>query len=218
ITSLRAIARMDWRAFVERQSALDGELRLDPSGFYSRMTFATRDQYRHVVERIAMRTERDEAEIARLATDLAREHAQSNGDSALQSHVGYFLIDAGLPDLERRVGYRPGFREALHRAVLDHPNAVFFGGVLLGTLAALVALLRLGAPHAQDAWLTVLLFGLIPSSEIALNVTNRLIVAFLPPRILPKLDVREHGIPAELRTAVVIPTLFDSVHAVTDAL
>jgi cyclic beta-1,2-glucan synthetase len=53
ITSLRAIARMDWRSFVERQSRTEGALRADPSGDYARMTFATRDQYRHVVERIA---------------------------------------------------------------------------------------------------------------------------------------------------------------------
>ena len=42
--------------------------------------------------------------------------------------------------------------------------------------------------------------------------------AFLPPRILPKLDLHEHGIPPEFRTAVVVPTLFGSVEAVREAL
>ena len=56
ITSLRAIARMDWKTFVERQSLMEAVLREDPSGFYALMTFATRDHYRHVVERIARRT------------------------------------------------------------------------------------------------------------------------------------------------------------------
>ena len=46
ITSLRAIARMDWRIIVERQSVLERVLREDPSGFYPRMTFSTRDAYR----------------------------------------------------------------------------------------------------------------------------------------------------------------------------
>ena len=58
ITSLRAIGRLDWREFVERQSVLEAVLRGDPSGVYGRMTFATRDHYRHVVERIAKRTMR----------------------------------------------------------------------------------------------------------------------------------------------------------------
>ncbi|HEY8175841.1 MAG TPA: hypothetical protein VIF32_09125, partial [Gemmatimonadaceae bacterium] len=220
ITSLRSIARMDWRVFVEKQSVLDAELRDDPSGFYPRMTFATRDYYRHVVERIAVRTKRDEAVVARLAIDLARGAIPGAGTERtdVRAHVGYFLIDDGLPELERLTGYRPRPREGLHRAVLRYPNAVFFGGVILGTLSALAALLRLGAPDAPSAWIPIVLFGLIPASEIALSLTNRLIVAFLPPRLLAKLELREKGVPAELRTAVVIPTLFGSVDAVVEAL
>ncbi len=63
-----------------------------------------------------------------------------------------------------------------------------------------------------------MLLGLIPAADIAVNVVNQLVTTFLPPRPLPKLDLYEHGVPAELRTAVVIPTLFDSVEAVREAL
>ncbi|HSB54507.1 MAG TPA: hypothetical protein VLD58_09135, partial [Gemmatimonadales bacterium] len=41
ITSLRAIAQVEWRSFVEEQSRMEAMLRTDPSGFYPRMTFAT---------------------------------------------------------------------------------------------------------------------------------------------------------------------------------
>ena len=44
---------MDWRAFVETMSAVDQVLREDPGGAYGRMDFATRDRYRHVIEKIA---------------------------------------------------------------------------------------------------------------------------------------------------------------------
>jgi cyclic beta-1,2-glucan synthetase len=71
ITSLRSIARMDWRLFVERQSVTDAVLRRDPSSHYPRMTFATRDHYRHVVERIAARTHREEPAVASAAIELA---------------------------------------------------------------------------------------------------------------------------------------------------
>jgi cellobiose phosphorylase len=64
----------------------------------------------------------------------------------------------------------------------------------------------------------VLLLALIPANDIAVNVVNQLVTAFLPPRPLPKLDLHEHGVPPEFRTAVVIPTLFDSVGAVHEAL
>ena len=56
--------------------AMDAVLRSDPTGEYSRMTFATRDQYRHVVEAIASRTRMDEATIAYEAIALARRGAR----------------------------------------------------------------------------------------------------------------------------------------------
>ena len=217
ITSLRSIARMDWRTFVERQSVMEAQLRKDPSGYYDRMTFQTRDHYRHVVERIAMRTRSDEGEVAALAVELASEHAMRDGKEALLAHVGYWLIDRGLPELERRMRYRPKLRESLHRAVLRHPNPIYFGSITLATLGALLALLALAGRDAWSAWLPVVLFGLMPASDIAISVVNRLVVAFLPPRILAKLDVSE-GVPPELSTAVVIPTLFGSVDAVTEML
>jgi cyclic beta-1,2-glucan synthetase len=217
ITSLRSIARMDWREFVERQSAMEKVLRRDPSGDYERMTFGTRDHYRHVVERIAARTKREETIVAMKAVELAAREAATAEHNA-RSHVGYYLIDAGLPALEHAMGYRPRPREALHRFVLRHPNFVFGGGVIATTVLALLALFRLAGPEATNAALAVIVFGLIPASEIALSVVNRLVVAFLPPAVLPKLELRELGVPEHLRTAVVIPTLFGSVEAVKDAL
>ncbi len=217
ITSLRAIARMEWRAFVERLSRVETVLREDPSGFHARMTFATRDQYRHVVERIARRTRRPEEAVARHAIDCAR-RGMRQADDPRKAHVGYYLIDAGLPELERMTGYRPAPGEAVHRWVRRHPNAVFVGGVLTATVAALAAVLWLGGPAARAEWLVVLLLGLIPANDMAVNVVNQLVTAFLPPRTLPRLDLHEHGVPPEFRTAVVIPTLFGSVDAVREAL
>jgi len=220
ITSLRAIARMDWRTFVEQQSVMDAVLRRDPTGHYTRMTFATRDHYRHVVERIAARTRSDESAVAMEAIELARRGSDGTGTphDPVRSHVGYYLLDHGRDELEQLTGYRPKFREAVHRWVLGHPNVVFVGGIIAGTAIALAALLQLGGPAAMSAWLPILLLGLIPASEIAISVMNRLVVAYLPPAVLPKLELRETGVPPELRSAVVIPTLFGSVNAVVESL
>ena len=212
ITSLRTIARMDWKTFVEGQSAVEAELRRDPAGVYGRMTFATRDHYRHVVERIAKRTGRKEAEVAREAVGFSASAAEE-----LQRHVGYFLVDEGLLRLEAATGYRPPARLRLHRWATRHPNVVFGGGVLLGTLAALAALLWLGGPEAIAAWPLVVLLAFLPANDIAVNTVNQLVTAFFSPRVLPKLDL-EDGVPAGLRTAVVVPILFGGVDAVTEAL
>ncbi|HST06645.1 MAG TPA: hypothetical protein VLJ83_00645, partial [Gemmatimonadaceae bacterium] len=64
ITSLRTISRLDWKDFVESQSATEKLLRQDPSGHYASMTFGTRDHYRHIVEHVAKRVKRPEEEVA----------------------------------------------------------------------------------------------------------------------------------------------------------
>jgi cyclic beta-1,2-glucan synthetase len=219
ITSLRTIARMDWQTIVERQSVVDAVLRGDPSGFYAHMTFTSRDRYRHVVERIAKRTGIDEAPVARYAIDLARAAASTNGGDPRRSHVGYYLVDDGLAELERATAYRPTARARVHRWVLHHPNVVFVGGIAAGTVAAIGAAMWLAGADVRTAWLAILIVTLLPAMDIAVSVVNQLVTAFLPPRTLAKLDFGdESGIPAEFRTAVVIPTLLPSVEAVREAL
>jgi cellobiose phosphorylase len=217
ITSLRAIAQMDWRLFVERQSRMEAVLREDPARCYDRMTFATRDRYRHAVERIAKRTRRAEETVARQAIYCARAGAEA-GDDVRRAHVGYYLIDDGLTEVERATGYRPPPGEAVERWVRRHPNTVFVGGLLCATVAALGAVFWLGGVAVRTDWLAVALLGLVPAAHIAVSVVNQLITAFLPPRPLPKLDLHEHGVSPEFRTAVVIPTLFGGVEAVHEAL
>jgi cellobiose phosphorylase len=218
ITSLRAVGRMEWRTFVEAQSRVEAVLRSDPSGFYTSMTFATRDSYRHSVERIAKRVLLTEEAVAQRAVDLARTGLEQHPEDQRRSHVGYYLVDQGLLQLERMVGYSAAPGEALDRWVRGHPNFVFVGGIILATIAALAAMLWLGGAPARSLWPWALLIGLLPAADIAVNLVNQLVTTFLEPRPLPKLDLHEHGVPPEYRTAVVIPTLFPSVEAVEESL
>lgn len=219
ITSLRSIAHLDWASFVDGQSAMERELREDPAGFYARMTFGTRDRYRHVVERIARRTGLEEEAVARTTVEIARSAAVAGGEPTLHGHVGYYLVDEGLPRLEAATGYRKAPGEAVHRWLLRHPNLVFGGGIAAGTTAALAVLFWLAGPAAQAAWPLVLVLALIPAADLSISAVNQIITAWLPPRTLPKLDLHgKEGVPAEFRTAVVVPTLFDSVEAVEEAL
>ena len=218
ITSLRAIGHMSWRIFVERQSRMDAGLREDPSGFYSQMTFATRDRYRHVIERIVKRTKSDEDSVVRQAIALAAAGAADPGGDPRLGHVGYYLVDRGLARLEEATGYRPGIRESIHRWVIKYPNAIFVGGLLVFTALALAFPVWMASPGDSLGLLAVLLFAILPAADIAVSVVNQLVTAFLPPRTLPQLDFSVQGIPEEYRTAVVIPVLFGSVEAVQEAL
>ena len=218
ITSLRAIERMDWRTVVEQQSRVDGVLREDPLGHYARMTFETRDAYRHVVERMARRTKRAETDVARAAIELARAALLHHGHDDRRDHVGYYLIDEGLAQLERVTGYRPSAREKAIRGIRRHPSIVYLCSVSASLAAALAALWWLGGDSARASWWIVLLLGVIPATELAITLVNKCVTAIMPPRPLPKLDLLTHGVPPEFRTAVVTPTLFPNVQSVHDAI
>lgn len=226
ITSLRDIGRRDWRVFVEHQSATEAVLREDPSGFYPLMTFATRDTYRHVVERIARRTARSEVSVASRAIEMARLQvpgddpaSQEPGASDIRrQHVGYYLLDDGLVDLEHATGYSPRLRERIERRARRAPDLVFANGLALCTiLATVVAMVGVGPVGRAVPWL-VLLFAFLPALDIAVTVLNHLVTTSLAPRLLPRLDLHRHGVPAEYRTVVVVPTLFSSEADVRDAL
>jgi len=79
IDSMRLLSTLDWRDFFESVSLIDPLLGQDPAGVYSKMEFASRDRYRHVIERISKRTNKGEVEIARATVDLARRAAAKEG-------------------------------------------------------------------------------------------------------------------------------------------
>ncbi|HZN47864.1 MAG TPA: cyclic beta 1-2 glucan synthetase, partial [Ramlibacter sp.] len=110
IGSLRLLAGTDWPAFVEELSTVERTLRGDPAGVYARMDFATRDAYRHAVERIARDSVASEDAVAQAAVALAGEAAPRcapDGD-ARQAHVGYHLVGPGRAATEARIGRRLG--------------------------------------------------------------------------------------------------------------
>jgi len=215
ITSLRTISRLDWKDFVESQSATEQLLRQDPSGHYAGMTFGTRDHYRHVVEHIAKRVKKPEEEIAAEVVSLAK---LSDPKDSRHAHVGYFLIDKGRRVLEGRVGYTPPPGEWIYRWTQRHPNTIYFGGISLFTAIAIGAILEVMEGATAGVSVVIALLALIPASEVGISIINQLITMLMPPRLLPKLELRDFGILEEYKTAVVVPTLLGSVKAVEEAL
>jgi cyclic beta-1,2-glucan synthetase len=214
IQSLRMIARLDWNEFVESQSITEKLLRGDPAHVYADMTFASRDEYRHVVEQIAKRTKRDEDSIANEVLALAREHP---GDARM-SHVGYWLVTRGRYTLEERTAYEPTVGERVYRWAKRHPSVVYFG-VILAVMLLVISAVFDWVPVSSVAYaLPLILLLAIPASELGVAVVNKLVTVIVPPHLLPKMDFREQGIPASARTAVVVPTLFGTVAAVREAL
>ncbi|MBK8064001.1 MAG: hypothetical protein IPK29_08005 [Betaproteobacteria bacterium] len=141
---------MDWREFVEAMSLVEQVLRQDEGKVYGRMDFETRDSYRHVVAHLAKRSRQSESEVARQAIRLAHgAPAPDDGEAATghAGHVGYYLVDAGLAQLEHAVGARPALLQRARRRLGRIPLALLLASMLVMTglfSAALLSPLRAG--------------------------------------------------------------------------
>ena len=163
ITSMRLLSTLDWREFFESVSLIDPLLSSDPGGAYALMDFATRDRYRHVIELLSRRTGIAELDIARRALQLAQRAQQSVPQNEASAHVGYYLIDQGLADLERAVAFEPCISERAVRLVLRHPTLAYLGSIVIVTVL-LIALLVFYADHSgAKASLSAVLAFLTPS-------------------------------------------------------
>ncbi|MEI6034201.1 MAG: glucoamylase family protein [Verrucomicrobiae bacterium] len=208
INSLRFLAGLNWKDFVEGVSHVEQSLREDPAKVYTGMDFATRDSYRHVVEEVARSSARPEAEVAKLAVRLALEQMEKAGAEDRRSHVGYYLAGKGRPLLERAAAARADWKGAVPRAIRRAPLAFYAGSIILitslGTALFLTWAEGLEMPAGQRA-LFAFLFAL-GFSHLAVSLVNLLSSFLVPPRLLPRLDYSA-GIPAHHRTVVVIPTI-----------
>ncbi len=206
ITSMRLLSTLDWNDFFEKVSLIEPLLGKDPAGVYSRMEFAARDRYRHVIERISKRTRANELEIAEAAVNLA---AQAKEQTGSQKHVGYYLIDAGLQLLETSFHYQPRPGERLRRFLLHHNTATYLGTLSLMTVLVLSFVLYLMYRHGAG-WpflIFTALLALIPASDLAMTVLNWDLTHFFPPRLLPRMETAR-GIPEDAATFIVVPTIF----------
>ncbi len=217
ITSLRLCAQLDWSEFVEAVSLVDQVLQRDPADVHGRMDFSTRDRYRQAVEEVAEPTGEGQVRVALKAVESARQAAEAEGASARAAHVGYHLIGNGRRGLEDDVAWRPGPWKALRRAVFAHATAAYLGTISILTAALLAA----GVAYVQH-WqgslreqLVATLLLLVPASQLAIALAQRLAARFAPPRRLPRLDLAS-GVPEDARTLVAVPTLLTSVHGVEE--
>ncbi len=216
ISSLRFLGAADWRDFVEARSGVERTLREDPAGIYPLMDFATRDQYRHVVETTAKRGRLEEEEVARLAIHLARETAATAAPADDRAtHVGFYLVDKGLRQLERAARARFPAAETVRRACLRHPLALYLGSIIVLTMLPAAALIVRVGREGADGWVLGLfgVFVLLCASQVAMALVNAVVPRLATPRALPKMDLSA-GIPASARTLVVVPALITSAQNV----
>src|SRR5437868_5087208 len=214
INSCRRLAQIQWRELFQSTSWAESELAADPAGVYAHLDFETRDRCRGAVEEIARWSRCSEQKTIDQALALAKA-----AEDEVARHVGYYLIDAGRPALERETSARVPLAERSRRWLRAHAVGAYFGSIFLLTVAMVAAPLLFSAGSVH--WLTHGLLGfllLLPASELAVLAVNYFVTSVLPPRVLPKMSFKKEGIPDDCRTLVVVPLLLTTPDAIQNEL
>jgi cyclic beta-1,2-glucan synthetase len=217
IGSLRFLGATDWREFVEAMSVVEQTLREDPGGVYGAMDFATRDRYRHAVEKLAKGSRLSEAEVAHQAIRLAHEGVEEHSGDTRAAHVGFYLIDKGSPRLERNAQVRLSTSEAMSRTARRSALPLYLGAIALITALLAGALLARAYESGEPDWMLVIIgvLSVLSISELAVALVNWLATVLVMPRPLPRMDFSS-GIPPGSRALVVIPTLLTSAQNIDE--
>src|SRR5277367_5346079 len=220
ITSMRLTSAFDWEAFFESVSLVDEVLRSGSN--FGEMDFVTRDYYRHAIEDLSRGSSHSEIEVAQRAVQRAkRARAELRGDGhppdERKADPGYYLISRGRLDFERELGFHVAWRRGVLRLYV---RAAVPG--YLGTIALMTALiLALPLAHARELHVSapiLVLFALlasVPASDLAIALINRVVADLFGPRTLARLELRD-GVPQDLRTIIVVPTLLTSRDAIKE--
>ena len=212
IGTLRLIGSTDWREFVETLSTVEQVLRQDKTGTYPLMDFATRDRYRHVIERICKSCSLSETQVAEKAIALSQQNKNDDPVSQKKKHVGFYLIGEGLKELEHASGMRYTLRLKLSRAAGKMPVPLYIFSIFFLTLLLSAGLFFVGSDHTGYNWKMLLVIGLlsfIGCLQLAVSLVNWISTIWIHPQLLPRMDFSK-GIPTECRTVVVIPTMLSS--------
>ncbi|HUG36193.1 MAG TPA: hypothetical protein VML54_04540, partial [Candidatus Limnocylindrales bacterium] len=211
ILSMGLLSALDWAEFFESVSLVDEVLQAGTD--CGALDFGTRDRYRHAIEELARGSDRSELDVARETVQhVTRAKEGSEGSEPpcdeRREDPGYYLIGSGRPALEQALGFRAPSGRRLLRLYVAAATPGYLGTIALLTGLLLVPpLLATGASGLGPVSLLLLvLLAAIPASDLAIALLNRAVGALLPPRVLPRLELKD-GVPSHLRTLIVVPTL-----------
>ena len=210
--SLRDIGYADWFSMIEPLVVYDPVLQQDPVNAFKFMDFESREAYRKRIAQIARTSDCTEMEVAQAALKLALEAKEKPVTDprllARRSHVGYYIVDRGFPQLAARVGYRPRFIDRLRLTMWNNADDFYIGGIQILTvifIGLFIAPLVPTYPIFGGLTLAFLLL-LIPATQGAVDLVNNTVTTVFKAEALPKMDFSK-GVPAAFTTLVVVPTL-----------
>jgi cyclic beta-1,2-glucan synthetase len=95
------------------------------------MDRATRDTYRKVLERISKGSSSTEIQVAQKVVESAHQVKAQDAKNLRMKHVGYFLLDDGVFQIESSLNYRSPIKERIIRFIDEDPTFIYFGSLVL---------------------------------------------------------------------------------------
>ncbi len=203
ITSIKKIQRINFLEIFEKINGVEDILKKDPSQVYDMMDDKTKEYYRTRIKEMSKKTKMSEIYIARKALDIASKKKVGSK----QAHIGYYLIDIGVNELYDILQYKT----SRQMSPKDKTKAYLLG---ISTFSILISLAI--SIYTEFNILSFLLF-LIPSSDIAIQITQYILSKVVKPKLIPKLDF-SNGINEENKTMVVIPTILNNKEKVQELM
>jgi len=214
MSSLKAIASIDWRDWFESVSVVDKILGSEQGGGYTLNDFSTKDRCRHRIEYYARLAKTNEVEIAQAAVSLA-DQALIDQRPEYEHSVAYFLFDSGQSRLSSALKLSRSPIELLSNFLKD--KIFWFYLLFLMTVTVGVSLFA-GVyiyEQLQNIGLTLIvaLIIAVPASEFAVQFLNWLATRIFSPDTLPRISL-EQPVSKEHRTAVAVQTILGDFSAI----
>ncbi|MBN9570248.1 MAG: glycosyl transferase, partial [Alphaproteobacteria bacterium] len=210
ITSMRMVSMVNWAEFFESVSPVDKVLRTSSS--FAAMDFPTRDNYRRAVEGLARGSGQSEIAVAQRAVAAAEQAARNakpdDRATLRECDPGFYLIGPGRRTLERALTCRVPIRTRIFRLNSRLGVLSYIGMIAIVTALVLAPVIIASTYLNVAAWVLAALAvaALVPASDVAVAIVNRIITRHVGPTLLPSMALRD-GVPADLATIIVVPTI-----------
>ncbi len=203
ITSIREISRINFLSLFEEINGVEELLRQDPANIYEKMDYKTKEYYRNAIKNLSEKTKMSEIYITKKTIELA-----NASDGEKQRHIGYYLIGKGTEKLKNKLGIKT------HKK--NRKDKLYIGSIYIVT-AIFAILFGVYLSKRTNLIITIItsILAIIPISEIYIQILNYSLGKIVKPKLLPKLALAE-GVPNEIATMVVIPTIINNKEKVIE--
>ena len=210
LRSLSLLGEFEWNTLLRKTNTLHKLLIRDPDDVYAHMTSLSQETYRKKAAAIAKILHLSEETLARAALALAEEY-----EDGPRRHVGFYLVDEGLPILLKRLtgnAHMSWWHWYHDRRKLPTIRAAYFGSIL--SISFLTAGIFM-AFYLHYQFLIIIAFPIL--YKTSKHLIDSLFIGIVPPTFLPRLNFRRR-IPESAAAIFVIPALLKDRHTLSALL